>query len=167
MNMKTENKSLFQINDELLMLINEIEEAGGEVTTDQEIALQIRREELTSKSLNYVHYIKKLERDLELVKVYKEQLDSFKTRKENIIKRLKESLLVAVENFGDIEADIFKISTRKSEAVEIVDEGKIPMPYFRTKTIVEFDKVKIKEAIKEGKEVPGASLKQNKNLSIK
>lgn len=162
-----EGKSLFAINDELLILINEIEEAGGEVTPEQEESLQIRREELKVKSLNYVHVIKKLESDLELVKVYKDQLDAFKKRKERMIERLKSSLLFAVENFGDIEADIFKITTRKSESVEILDAEKIQSDFLRTKVVTEIDKVKIKSAIKAGVEVAGAALVENKNLSIK
>lgn len=163
----TENKSLFRINHELLTLINEIEEAGGEVTPEQEQALQIRREELQAKSINYVHYIKKLERDLELVNVYKEQLEAFKKRKERLIEKLKDSLLVAVENFGDIEAEIFKITTRKSESVEVISEAEIPMHYYESKVVKTLSKTKLKEAIKSGEEIPGVVLKQNKNLAIK
>jgi hypothetical protein len=161
------NKSLFKISEELEVVISQIEEAGGEATPEQEQQLIISRNELQTKGLNYVHLIKKLENDLELAKVYLEQIKLFKVRKEAIIDRLRESLLNAVDEFGDIETDLFKITTRKSEAVEIVDENKVPMFCYRTKTTKEIDKVKIKELIKKGEEVPGAILKENKNLSIK
>jgi esterase/lipase len=150
------NKSLFAISSELKEIFNQLEESGGELTPELEQALQITKQELADKTLNYVHYIKKLESDLELTKVYEEQIKAFKSRKEKTIERLKEALLNAVEQFGEIETDIFKITTRKSEAVEVLDEDRIPMHYFNPKV-----------SIKKGGEVPGALLKQKKNLSIK
>jgi hypothetical protein len=161
------SKSLFSIQSELLDLVRTIEEAGGEVTPEQEQQLTISKQELQTKSLNYVHYIKKLESDLELAKVYDEQIKAFKNRKEKTIERLKDALLNAVIIHGDIESDIFKITTRKSESVEIVAENELPMHYYNSKVVKTVDKVKIKEALKKGELVPGAELKQNKNLSIK
>ncbi|MBX9851855.1 MAG: siphovirus Gp157 family protein [Cytophagaceae bacterium] len=161
------SKSLFKIREDLAQLVNDIEESGGVVDEDQIKALQIGRNELQAKGLNYVHIIKKLENDLELAKIYEENIKAFKKRKENAIQRLKDSLLDAVNQFGDIETDIFKITTRKSESVEIVSEEELPMFCFRTKTEKVIDKVKIKEALKAGENVPGAELRVNKNLSIK
>lgn len=160
-------KSLFVIQESLLGLVRDIEEAGGECSPEQEAQLAISREELQTKSLNYVHYIKKLESDIELAKVYEEQVAQFKKRKEKLIERLKESLLVAVENFGDIETEIFKVTTRKSESVEVVDNDQIPMHYYESKMVTTLSKTKVKEALKKGEEVPGAILKVNKNLAIK
>jgi hypothetical protein len=161
------NKSLFVIQTDLKSLIEDIEEAGGEVTPEQIEQLTISRTELQTKSLNYVHYIKKLESDIELAKVYEEQVEQFKKRKQKLIDRLKETLLTAVENFGDIETEIFKVTTRKSESVEVVDIDKIPSEYLVPKTTYSLDKVKVKYYLKEGKEVPGAILKVNQNLAIK
>lgn len=165
--MKEANKSLFQINTELFEVVRNIEEAGGEATPEQENALQISRQELKTKGLNYVHYIKKLENDLELAKVYEEQLKAFKARKEKTIEKLKSALLDAVDLHGPIEADIFKIGTRKSESVEITEESRLPMHYYTQKIVKSIDKMKIKEDLKNGQDVPGAILRQNKNLSIK
>lgn len=161
------NKSLFQISSELTEVVRAIEEAGGEVTPEIEQQLTISRTELQTKSLNYVHYIKKLENDLELVKTYEEQLEAFKKRKAKTLERLKDALKTAVEKFGDIETDIFKITTRKSESVEVIDETDIPMHFYESKLVKTLSKTKLKEAIKKGEEIPGVVLKQNKNLAIK
>lgn len=160
-------KSLFIINSELSSLISTIEENGGEVSPDQELQLKISRDELQVKSLNYIHYIKSLENDLELAKVYEEQVKQFKNRKIKLIDRLKESLLVAVINFGDIETEIFKITTRKSETVDVVSDEEIPMHFYNSKMVRTLDKIKVKEALKNGDVVPGCLLKENKNLAIK
>lgn len=167
MNLEIKNKSLFAISSELTEIFNQLEESGGELTPELEQALQISKAELKSKSLNYVHYIKKLENDLELVKVYEEQLEAFKKRKERILERLKDSLKTAVEQFGEIEADIFKITTRKSESVEVINENEIPPQFYISMIVKTLDKKRVKEAIKNGEEVPGAIIKENKNLSIK
>lgn len=161
------SKSLFLIQTDLKSLIETIEEAGGEVTPEQIEQLSINRTELQTKSLNYVHYIKKLENDIELAKVYEEQVSQFKKRKQKLIDRLKESLLTAVENFGDIETEIFKVTTRKSESVEVIDNEQIPMHFYNSKMVQTLDKVKVKESLKKGEEVPGAILKVNQNLAIK
>lgn len=160
-------KSLFIINSELSSLISTIEENGGEVSPDQELQLKISRDELQVKSLNYIHYIKSLENDLELAKVYEEQVKQFKNRKIKLIDRLKESLLVAVIDFGDIETEIFKITTRKSETVDVVSDEEIPMHFYNSKIVRTLDKIKVKEALKNGDVVPGCLLKENKNLAIK
>lgn len=165
--MTQSNKSLFIVQNELLDLVNAIEEAGGECTPEQYEQLTISRAELQQKGLNYVHYIKKLESDLELAKVYEDQVKSFKQRKEKLIERLKDALLDAVLINGDIETDIFKIATRKSESIQVIDENEIPMCYYTSKMVRTLDKVKIKEAIKSGELVPGAELRENRNLSIK
>ncbi len=162
-----QNKSLFVIQEDLRTLIETIEEAGGEVTEEQTKLLAISRTELQTKSLNYVHYIKKLENDIELAKVYEEQVKAFKNRKEKLIQKLKDTLLVAVEQFGDIETEIFKVTTRKSESVEVLQEQDIPMFYYTSKTVRTLEKMKLKDALKKGEEIPGVILKQNKNLSIK
>lgn len=161
------NKSLFIVQNELLDLLNAIEEAEGEITPQQSEQLTISRAELKQKGLNYVHFIKKLESDIALAKVYEDQVKAFKQRKEKLIERLKDALLDAVQINGDIETDIFKITTRKSESVQVTEEAAIPMCYYTSKMVKTLDKVKIKEAIKSGESVPGAELRENKNLSIK
>jgi predicted nucleic acid-binding Zn-ribbon protein len=165
--MNPSNKSLFQIQSELMSLFNAIEEAEGEITQEQSEQLTITRGELQQKGLNYVHYIKKLEQDLELAKVYEEQIKSWKNKKTKMIERLKDALLDAVKIHGTIETDIFKISTRKSESVEVNDEQIIPMYYFSSKLVKTLDKAKVKEDIKKGETIPGVELRENKNLSIK
>jgi esterase/lipase len=160
-------RALFLIENDLQTLFNQLEESEGLITPEQEQALVITRAELQQKSLNYVHFIKKMESDLELAKVYEEQVKAFKNRKQKTIDRLKESLLNAVTQFGDIETEIFTIKTRKSESVTITDENSLPVEAINVKTTRTPDKVKIKEIIKKEGSIPGAELTQNVSLAIK
>lgn len=60
-----------------------------------------------------------------------------------------------------------KLVSRKSQAVEIVDEEQLPKQMFKVKTTATPDKTAIKTAIKGGAEVPGAVVVDRRNWSIK
>ena len=70
-----ENKSLFNIKNDYLVLMSEIEEAEGELTPEQITALQINEKELNKKSIAYLEVIK--------------QKEAFNLIVDNEIKRLK------------------------------------------------------------------------------
>ena len=159
--------SLWQISNDLLAIENELAETGGELTPELEQALEITQKELQSKCFNYVKFIEKLEADIYMAETYKAKAADFAAKKARTIKRLKAALKIAVINFGTIETDIYKISNRRSEAVEIVDETKIPDAYKTIKQDIVINKMAIKADLKAGHGVPGAELKENQNLQIK
>lgn len=64
-----------------------------------------------------------------------------------------------------IDTGLFKLSLRRSERVEIFDATKIPDEFLKIKK--EPIKSEIKKAIKEGKTVFGAELKEGVNLTVK
>jgi hypothetical protein len=66
-----------------------------------------------------------------------------------------------------IESSLFKLSLRRSEAVEVVNIDQLPESLVTVKKTVSADKVKIKEAIKNGVPVEGAVLVENFNLQIR
>ena len=55
----------------------------------------------------------------------------------------------------------------KSESVDIINPVKIPAQYLNTVVEYKPDKVKIKEAIKNGIKIEGAEIVTNNNLNIK
>lgn len=85
----------------------------------------------------------------------------------NRAERVKKSVAWAMESHSveKIETDMFRLSFRKSESVEINDVERLPFDYVVLKKSA--DKTKIKEAIKNGLTVQGATLITNKNLTIK
>jgi len=72
-----------------------------------------------------------------------------------------------VSNIEKIESPLFKLSIRKSEAVEVDIVEALPGAFINVKNVVTADKVAIKEAIKRGEYVTGARLIENFNLQIK
>lgn len=59
------------------------------------------------------------------------------------------------------------VSYRKTTAVNILDVNLIPAEYRRVKVTEEPDKTAIKNAIKAGNTIPGASLEERQSMSIK
>jgi hypothetical protein len=72
-----------------------------------------------------------------------------------------------VSGIEKIESPLFKISLRRSEAVEVDVVEALPSSFQNVKTVVTADKMAIKEAIKKGETVFGARIIENFNLQIK
>ena len=66
-----------------------------------------------------------------------------------------------------LNTNIYALSYRKSESIEIQNEKMIPQEFIKEKITVAPDKIAIKEAIKKWQEVPGATIITKQNLQIK
>jgi hypothetical protein len=163
------SKSIFNIQQEYINLLNQLEEAEGELTPELEQALAITEQELEVKSVGYSHVIRKTESDIDVIAAEIKRLQALKKSKENTIERLKSSVENAMVMFGieSISTATTVLSLRKSESVEITDESLLPKKYIAEKVTYSPDKNSIKSAIKAGENVPGASLKTNQNLQVK
>lgn len=161
--------TLYELEREQLELNALLEENGGELTPEIEEKLQIHDYDINKKMESYCKAIRCYESDIDGFKSEIERLKQRKESAERAIERMKASMLNALEIFqiSKIEAGTFKIGTRKSYSVTIDDEEAIS-PEYKIETVTsKVDKVAIKDAIKEGKEVEGAHISENTNLSIK
>jgi hypothetical protein len=166
--------NLWQLSLEELEFISIMEETGGEITPELEEELAIRRENFEHKANSYTKLILKLESDVESAAAEIKRIQDLKKTKENTVKRLKTTLRDALQIFGrpdsktgvmKYETPLFKLSIRTSNAVEVNDEQELPDEFWAIKK--EVSKTLISNAIKEGREVPGATMVENKNLQIK
>lgn len=160
--------NLFNIQSEYIALANEIIEAEGIITPEQETDLQITNEALQTKGIAYSYLIKSLEYDNDLIDLEIKRLQAMKKTRSNLSERLKSTLKDAMILFGieELKTATLKVNFRKSESVE-VDEAIIDKKYCREKITYAPDKKAIKEAIEQGIEVLGATISYNKNLQIK
>jgi len=161
------NKSLFHISSEMMLIEQQLEDNGGELTPELEQALEITQKELQTKAFNYCKYIKHLESQISAAKIYEDQIRDYKQKKVRAIEGLKNALKNAVDNFGKIETEFFTVSLRKSESIDIIDEDQIPDKFKTIKQTISISKSDIKAAIKKGEVVFGAVLNENTNLQIK
>jgi hypothetical protein len=165
--------TLWQLTQDEFSFISLMEENGGEVNDEIMEELAIRRDNFKDKAEAYAKFILKLESEAEQAAAEIKRIQSLKKAKENTVLRLRESLLSALMVFTEedakgirrYETPLAKLSTRKSVAVEILDEQIIPADYWVIKR--EVSKSTIGQAIKDGAEVPGAQLRDNISLSIR
>jgi len=165
--------SLWQLTQEELSFIALMEENAGEVNDEIMEDLAIRRDNFKDKAEAYAKFILKLESEAEQAAAEIKRIQALKKAKENTVLRLKETLLAALMVFTEedakgirrYETPLAKLSTRKSQAVEVLDETLLPSEFWVIKK--EVSKSSISQAIKDGEEVPGAQLKDNISLSIR
>lgn len=165
--------ALWEITQEFLALASLIEEAGGEATDEVMEELAISRENFAHKAEGYAKLILKWDSEVDAASAEIKRIQAIKKTKENSVARLKDTLKAALMVFGQedskgvkrFETPLIKLSTRKSYAVEIMDEADVPELYWVVKK--EISKTAISASIKEGDEVPGATLKENISVVIK
>lgn len=157
--------NIYNIKSEYINIAMQL--TDGELTPELEQALQITEQNLHDKAINYGYVIKTLESEVDIIDTEIKRLQELKRSRSNAIERLKNNITEAMELFGvtEVKAPTFKLSFRKSESIEC-DEF-VDSNYCTVKTSIAPDKVAIKQAIKEGKEVVGARLVVKNNLQIK
>lgn len=119
--------NIFDIQQDLYSIFEEIEENGGELTEELYEKLNISKEEFKSKVEAYINVIKSAKNDIELCKQENKRLRDRQKVKENLIDRLSKIIIAAVEQFGDtsktgakfLDYGTGRVSIKNTEAVEL------------------------------------------------
>lgn len=161
--------SLYQINQDYENCLSQVIDTDtGEVLNENLIeVLNNIQMALEEKALNTAYVIRKLDSRIDAIKNEIDRLKKLKEMAESAEERLKKYLQENIPEGQKIQGDLITISWRKSESVEISDVSKIPKEYIKTKIEESPDKTTIKEALKSGKQVPGAELVSKNNLQIR
>ena len=162
-------QSIYKIQSEYQLLINQVIDADGELTSEVMEALQINEQQLQSKAIDYSYVIKQLDNDCEQIDAELKRLQQIKKVRTNLAERLKDTISNAMNLYEveKIETPLIKLSFRNSESVEITNESQLDACFIVTKTVSSPDKKAIKDAIKNGVLVCGATISYNKNLQIR
>jgi len=139
----------------------------GELTPELEEALLINEQNFTEKAINYGYVIKTFESETDILENEIKRLNALKIARSKAIDKLKVTISNAMQLYGinEVKGPTFKMNFRKSESVEVSDL--LDQNYIVEKVSYQPDKIAIKNAIKEGKIVNGASIIINYNLQIK
>lgn len=159
-------QNLYNIQTEYLILINEIEANDGLLTEAQEEALKLNESNRDSKAIAYTEVIGGKEKLNDRIDEEIKRLQQLKKTNTNVIKRLKENLLNAVNLFGPFEVGLVKFGTRKSTSVEVDDVNSLPKEYKVVKVTESADKAAISKALKGKIEIDGCRLVEKFNLKI-
>ena len=148
-------ETLYDIKENYLTLVSQIEAVEGEITPEMDEALTLTEKSLKTKAEGYLEYIGSRESFIDRIDNEIKRLQDLKKSEKTRIDYLKDKLVDAVKIFGDITLNLKTITTRPSQSVE-VDMDTLPKDYITTKVTFQADKMKVKQDLKDGKEVKGA-----------
>lgn len=162
------NNKLFNIQSQYAHILACIEASEGEITPEIDAALQFTQQQMQEAGINIGLSIKHLDYSEDILTQEIERLTTYREKVRKGKELLKNRLTEAMQQFGieRISSPTINLSFRKSEAIEITEESAIPAAYF-DQPPPKVSKSKIRDAIKNGNEVPGASLVTRQNLIIK
>lgn len=150
--------TIYEIDKAIMDCINE---DGEVIDIDAMESLQMER---AQKIENVGCWIKNLRADIEAIKNEEKSLRERREVMEHKADSLKGYLEYALQG-QKFSTPRIVISYRKSVAVDIPDEDKIPAEWYKATYSV--DKAGIKEALQKGKLVVGATLVERQNLQVK
>jgi len=165
-------KTLRDITDETLRVMEAIDLADGEITPEIESALAITQANRDQKAMAYLETIESNDAMLARIKKETDRLNAMKKRLTDKNNFLKANLLSAIKIMGEFMVGTTTFTTRKSKRL-VIDEAVaksltgIPSEFVTEKTTKSIDKNKITKALKEGRTINGCELVDNQNLYIK
>ena len=122
--------NIWEIQQDLLAIFDELEENGGELTEELEEKLAITKENFKTKVEGYVNVIKQVKSDIAAIDQESKRLAELKKSKNAVIERLTKVLVPAIQNFGDVSKSgsafvdygTGKVSIRNTQKVELDDD---------------------------------------------
>ena len=161
---------LYEITNEFESIFNDVDETG-EVTQAMFDAMDGLKEEFENKAISVASYIKNIEAEEEAIK---QAMDGMKKRRDALKNKAESLTDYLLESFGKMGVNeintspLFKIRIKKCPvSVDVFDDLALPQEYLREKVVTSIDKIKLKEVLSEGVEVPGACLQRRTKLEIK
>lgn len=161
--------SLYTISADMMALISQLEDNGGELTPEIENALAITEEQFVAKSEEYGHAILSLKAMAAAAKAEKDRLASLEKFYKNALERIQGALVSAMDvlDHPKVETPSMRLFLRRTKATEVDDVTLLPSDLKTVKVEEVPDKAAIKAAIMEGRDVPGAHIVENVSLQIK
>ena len=160
--------NLYEINKDLQELLLLAVDGDGVIRDGFEVDIDELSMVKEEKLLNCAKYIKN---ETAFIAMIKEEEKALADRRKSIEKRvdaLKKYILSNMEAGEKVKDAQAQIGTRKSEAVEIINETLIPKDLCNhIPESWRVDKTAIKKAIKAGNELEGAKIVQRLNLTVK
>ena len=159
--------TLYELADEFKDALENLTDLDDQAVID---TLESLEGEFKLKSSNVAKYIKNLENTLDGMKEAESNMHQRRTSLEKKINHMREYLKNNLEKSGlkKIDAPDISISIQKNPyKLIITNETEIPSDFIEKKETKTVNKEKIKEALKNGEEIPGCELVQENRITIK
>lgn len=163
---------LHEISTQFEDVFSRIDE-NGELTEEMMISIDVLKVDFENKAVAVASYIKNLEAEDTAIT---QAIENMKARKNKLSRQmdgLTDYLQYNLQKMSINEiktCPYFKIRLKQCPpSVDVFDEKAVPPEFWREKTTTttSVDKIKLKEVLCEGVEVPGASIQRKIKLEIK
>lgn len=132
------SKNIYELKEDLRLLLETIEEAEGEITEEIGDQLKITEEQMGERIMDYYGVVKSAEANNAMLKDERERLANRMTSNEKRISILKSKIFDAVNEFGyvgpsgnkKIDLESLKLYTISKDKLEIEDEDNFHDPRF-------------------------------------
>ena len=155
----SEKRSFIDITTDIVMAKDDFS------LTDQEIKEKLAGlyTELARKEDGVYWFYKKLDKDIELAKEYRQKIDDEIKKRQTAQKNLKELVIEANTTVDKLPkySDFNPIKILESASVNVIDESIIPQEYWVEHRAVKSDKKNLLIDLKKGKKIDGVELKKN------
>jgi hypothetical protein len=163
--------SLYNIAAEYRQMVEHLMDTQDDAQTIKD-TIEAESYPLEVKAQNVAYAVKNLEATAAAIKSAEKEMADRRKAIENRAMHIKEYLKTCMEIAGvqKIDCPHFALSIKNNPpSVEVFEEKLIPVEFLRQPEPPppQIDKTAIKEAIKAGKEVPGAMMVQGTRLEIK
>ena len=157
--------NLYELTDSYLKLQQKIED-GGEGLED---TLESITDAIEEKAVGYGKVIKNIEAQIEAIKIEEKRLSDRRKSLESSVRRLKDSLYESMKltKTKRIKSELFTFNIQNNPpSLNIENEDAIPFEYYQPQA-PKVDKKELLNAIKNGLEIEGVSIKQGESLRIR
>ena len=161
---------LYELTHEFENIFAQVGE-DGEITQDMMDNLDSVKEDFEQKALSVANYIKNLEAEEHAIEQAMEDMRTRKNRLTKQVHSLSEYLQFNLQKLSINEiksSPYFKIRLKVCPpSVDVFDEALVPDEFWREKVSKSIDKIRLKEVMGEGIEIPGATIQRKIKLEIK
>lgn len=161
---------LYEITNEYECVFDSVDDTG-EISPEVLDAIDELQTQFEDKAIAVACYIKNLEAEENAIKSamddMKKRRDALRIKVDSLSDYLQSSM--GKMSISEIKSSpFFKIRIKQCPvSVDVFDDLALPEEYMREKTVVTVDKIKLKEVLSSGVEVPGACLQRRAKLEIK
>lgn len=163
--------TLYELSDAIRQVIDRgfaLDEETGEITFDETNLDELRimfREKAEACAL----YVKDQRALAKAIRDEERLLAERRRSAERRAGRVERYLLAHIDELPDrrLETQRVALSTRRSTAVEVVNDGMVPDEYMTYKTTKTVNRDAIRKALKAGESVPGCQLEERTNVIIR
>ena len=165
------NMTLYEISSDYLQALDLFTDPEADIPLEAALdTLEGIEGQLQEKAVSVAKFMQNLDAAAKAIKEAEQQMARRRKAIENRARWIRDYLKTNMEAAGitRIDSPWFSLAIQKNPpSVDVLDESALPDDFKTEVVTVKIDKAAIKEALKDGEDVPGAVLRQGTRLAVR